>query len=330
MGAPEILISVCSELGPTFHSTSPQLQKSLSATWCMKAHCLLIQLSVTPDLICTDAIWPGCHHPFWPVKWIQWIFIIDYVYVTWFGSFFWCWSLPMCLGNASLWNVAIGNKYVYICPALRFVFECFFLLKKEGKSAQWVVHIVFFCFIYFLILDNNSKMILMNRFPARLLGKFKEKKSKNLIFIRQFWLSPLKIWLCLLLEAHMCSNWFCPAICTGFSFMRWSPALHFQQNSFFGETFIQKKKKSQLCNNLLSATAHLLTAWWFYGMVVEWWLLRLSRSLHHCGKPVCVHLPSSVSYSFPSEASQIVSARQQLYVPQREPKYPGNQASFSL
>lgn len=35
-------------------------------------------------------------------------------------------------------------------------------------------------------------------------------------------------------------------------------------------------------------------------------------------------------FLFPSEASQIVSARQQLYVPQREPKYPGNQASFSL
>lgn len=35
-------------------------------------------------------------------------------------------------------------------------------------------------------------------------------------------------------------------------------------------------------------------------------------------------------FLFPSGASQIVSARQQLYVPQREPKYLGNQASFSL
>lgn len=47
-------------------------------------------------------------------------------------------------------------------------------------------------------------------------------------------------------------------------------------------------------------------------------------------RDVCLRLPCSVSFLFPSGASQIVSARQQLYVPQREPKYLGNQASFSL
>lgn len=74
--------------------------------------------------------------------------------------------------------------------------------------------------------------------------------------------------------------------------------------------------------------------WWFHGTAPTWWFLGYVVGLSVCTteRCLCVHLLYSVSFFFlfPSGASQIVSARQQLYVPQREPKYPGNQASFSL
>lgn len=43
--------------------------------------------------------------------------------------------------------------------------------KKGGKLAQWVGAYCVFCFFFFFfIVDNDSKRILINRFPARHLG----------------------------------------------------------------------------------------------------------------------------------------------------------------
>lgn len=71
-----------------------------------------------------------------------------------------------------------------------------------------------------------------------------------------------------------------------------------------------------------------------HGFVPAWWLLGfmygLSVSLRNPEKLVCLSASFSVFLCPPWGTSQIVSARQQLYVPQRQPKYPGNQASFSL
>lgn len=39
-------------------------RKSLSVIWCMKTHCLVLELYATSDLPNTDAMWPLSCHPF--------------------------------------------------------------------------------------------------------------------------------------------------------------------------------------------------------------------------------------------------------------------------
>lgn len=39
-------------------------RKSLSVIWCMKTHCLVLELYATSDLPTTDAMWPLSRHPF--------------------------------------------------------------------------------------------------------------------------------------------------------------------------------------------------------------------------------------------------------------------------
>lgn len=76
---------------------------------------------------------------------------------------------------------------------------------------------------------------------------------------------------------------------------------------------------------LTACKLQMVSSWDCAGlMVCLVWCVSQSKLLSVC-------LPFHLLFSVVSvPASQIVSARQQLYVPQREPKYPGNQASFSL
>lgn len=129
---------------PTFSSLShtltrpPPPKKSLSATWCMKAYSLLIQLYMTPDLIYTDAIWPSCHHPFGP-----WLYG--------FNEF-----LLRCMSMS---------------PGLSFG-----LKKKERKKLFLFSHCVSGTLkllnsnIYWIY---NSNWIVTDRFAAMMLGKRK-------------------------------------------------------------------------------------------------------------------------------------------------------------
>lgn len=128
----------------------PRSQKSLSAIWSMKAHCLFIQLHVTPDLICTDAIWPICHHPFWLVEWIQWIFIMVHVYVTCCGSFLLIVIATNVPWKCITWRLCHWEKKKHYQQSCVPSF-CFIILKSEGKSAQWVAHIGFLCLFVFLL-----------------------------------------------------------------------------------------------------------------------------------------------------------------------------------
>lgn len=157
---------------------------------------------------------PSCHHPFWPVEEIQWIFIMLHVYVTWFGSFFWSSSPPICLGNTSLgtpkWRCwAITKK---ICSPLFSLWIWYCEIWSEiCIVGRYILGFFFFClFVCFLFFtfDDNSNRIVTGRFPASLLGKV---KNWILVFYK-FWPSQLKIWHFHLLKACMCSDWFYPTI----------------------------------------------------------------------------------------------------------------------
>lgn len=148
-------------------STFVQPQKSLSATWCMKAHCLLIQVYVTPDPICTDAIWPSCHHPFWPVEEIQWIFIMLLVYDTRFGSVFWSSSSTVCLEISSLWLQRVQQKWRCWSPVQRdvqsHVLSVSFIWSICTEKLTYWVCLFLFCFKF--------QQDCCGRFPTKLFGK---------------------------------------------------------------------------------------------------------------------------------------------------------------
>lgn len=138
----------------------------------------------------------------------------------------------------------------------------------------------------------------------------------------------------------MCSHLFFPASCSYSAVIlealqkniRCSPRLSLTRFNIFYNLknfkfhFLNFVTTAQIRNDLCFPTAY---SWWVHGIVQAWWVVwfGVSLSLNFC-LFVCLFICYSVL--FPSAASQIVSARQQLYVPQREPKYPGNQASFSL
>lgn len=144
MEAPGDVDSCLQWSGPPPRSLS-EPKKSLSATWCMKAHCLLIQLYMTPDPVCTDAIWPSCHHPFRPVEEIQWIFIMLHVYVTRFASFL----LILIAANVS-WKYITWRCCTIAEEKKKRELQSYAL--SLGKNIQKIctaqaVHMEFICFL---------------------------------------------------------------------------------------------------------------------------------------------------------------------------------------
>lgn len=141
--------AVCSAAAIT--TALPRPQKSLSATWCMKAHCLLIQLWVTPPT-------PSAQMQYDPAATIH--------FSLWrrFNEFLLrCVCMSLCL-PPSFWSsspsVRLGNASAAAGEPLCFlIFLIFFftsrlwirLWKKPNKSASlictyWGVFIYFFWF----------------------------------------------------------------------------------------------------------------------------------------------------------------------------------------
>lgn len=139
----------------------------------------------------------------------------------------------------------------------------------------------------------------------------------------------------------MCSHLFFPASCSysavilealqnnircspRLSLTRFNILYNLKNFKFNFYCFEFRKNNSWLQQFVFSNSLQLVSAWDCAGLMGC--LVRcVSQS-----KLVSVCLFICYSVLFPSAASQIVSASQRLYVPQREPKYPGNQASFSL
>lgn len=128
-----------SALVPT--STLCQPQKSLSATWCMKAHCLGIQLYMTPAPICTDAIWPQLPPSILACGVDSMNFYYAACVCHWVWLCRWSFSPP-----ASPENTSLGSPRQTCSAIARRVFG-FSLLKSEetgtADRTYWVCLFVF-------------------------------------------------------------------------------------------------------------------------------------------------------------------------------------------
>lgn len=232
--------------------------------------------------------------------------------------------------------------------ALYYVFD-FFLSKKSEEicpvnGTYWVC--LFVCF--FFTLNDNSNRIVTGRFPTILPGKLEcSWIFEFLSFIKfghlswQFGIVACKKRACV----HICSfQQFRPILLIYWRLdsVWWDPLdwtfliIWITWIMFFSFVlFLNFGLTSLACNNSSSAPgcSFLGLNVRFHGIVqIRWFVNMWSDYLSVCSteRYLSPPLPCSVSFLFPPGASQIVSPRQQLYVPQREPKYPGNQASFSL